>query len=180
MSTAREGSVLSSHGVWLYFHAWTARRPRHVLAVLPGLGEHGGRYATLGTWLAEWGTSVWAVDLRGMGQSGGRRGQLESWSDWLDDARRLWTLVEREAPGLEIVPLGPDRNGRHFGRGDRDLPALRLRYQTGDRLLQDFRKRDRRGSVERRKGFRAREHQQLAGQGRHPQDAELHFIKRSA
>lgn len=111
MSTAREGEVLSTGGVWLHFHAWDARRPKLVLAVVHGLGEHGGRYAPLGTWLAQRGVSVWAIDLRGMGQSGGDRGQLDSWNDWLDDARRLWTLVEREAPGLEIVPLGHSVGG---------------------------------------------------------------------
>ncbi len=111
MSSAREGEVLSSGGVWLHFHAWEAFRPRRVLAVVHGLGEHGGRYATLGNWLAQRGTSVWAIDLRGMGRSGGGRGQLQSWNDWLDDARRLWTLIERAAPGLEIVPLGHSVGG---------------------------------------------------------------------
>ena len=111
MSTAREGQVLSSGGVWLHFHAWEAPRPRRALAVVHGLGEHGGRFAPLGTWLAEHGTSVWAIDLRGMGQSEGGRGQLQHWSDWLDDAHRLWTLVEHEAPGLEIVPLGHSVGG---------------------------------------------------------------------
>ncbi|MBO0702294.1 MAG: alpha/beta fold hydrolase, partial [Candidatus Dormibacteraeota bacterium] len=111
MSTAREGQVLSSGGVWLHFHAWEASTPRRVLAVLHGLGEHGGRYAHAGGWFAERGTSVWAIDLRGMGRSGGERGQLTSWTEWLDDARRLWTLAEQESPGLEIVPFGHSVGG---------------------------------------------------------------------
>jgi alpha-beta hydrolase superfamily lysophospholipase len=111
VSTAREGEVLSSGGVWLHFHAWEAPNPLRALAIVHGLGEHGGRYATLGNWLAQRGTSVWAIDLRGMGQSGGGRGRLRSWNDWLDDARRLWSLVERSSPGLEIVPLGHSLGG---------------------------------------------------------------------
>lgn len=112
MSTVREGQVLSSRGTWLHFHAWPAQhQARRALAVVHGLGEHGGRYAGLAAWLAERGTSVWAIDLRGMGQSGGGRGQLASWNDWLDDVKRLWALVEEEAPGLEIVPLGHSVGG---------------------------------------------------------------------
>lgn len=111
MSSPREGRVLSSGGVWLHFHAWEAPRPRWALALVHGLGEHGGRYAGFGEWLAARGTSVWAIDLRGMGQSGGGRGQLGSWTEWLDDARTLWTLVERESPGLEIVPFGHSVGG---------------------------------------------------------------------
>lgn len=111
MSTAREGQVLSSGGVWLRFHAWEAPRPRQALALVHGLGEHGGRYARFGAWLAERGISVWAIDLRGMGQSGGGHGQLGSWTQWLDDLRRLWTLVAQELPGAEIVPFGHSVGG---------------------------------------------------------------------
>ncbi|MGH7912465.1 MAG: lysophospholipase [Candidatus Dormibacteraceae bacterium] len=107
----REGTVLSSGGVWLHWRAWEAASPRRVVAVLHGLGEHGGRYAEVGTWLSRRGTSVWAVDLRGMGRSEGERGRLARWEDWLDDAHRLWTLIEEQAPGLEIVPLGHSVGG---------------------------------------------------------------------
>lgn len=111
MSGTREGRVLSSGGIWLHFHAWEALRPRQALALVHGLGEHGGRYARFGEWLAERGTSVWAIDLRGMGRSGGDRGQLGTWTEWLDDVRRLWTLVEQESPGVEIVPCGHSVGG---------------------------------------------------------------------
>lgn len=107
----REGEVLSSGGVFLHWHAWEASSPRRVLALVHGLGEHGGRYAEFGAWLAARGTSVWAIDLRGMGRSDGRRGVLTRWEDWLDDARRLWDLVEEQAPGLEIVPFGHSVGG---------------------------------------------------------------------
>lgn len=103
--------MLASDGTWLCFHAWPAPQPRRALAIVHGLGEHGGRYAEVGAWLAERGTSVWAIDLRGMGQSGGGRGQLASWGDWLDDLKRLWRLVGQEEPGVEIVPLGHSVGG---------------------------------------------------------------------
>ena len=73
-----------------------------------------------------------------MGQSGGGRGRLRTWNDWLDDARRLWALIERASPGLEIVPLGHSVGGvvvssavlrgvltpRRFGAPN---PAFRIR-----------------------------------------------------
>jgi alpha-beta hydrolase superfamily lysophospholipase len=52
------------------------------------------------------------LDLRGMGRSGGGRGQLDRWELWLDDAARLVRLAREEsASGPEVVPFGHSVGG---------------------------------------------------------------------
>ncbi|MFZ0214949.1 MAG: alpha/beta fold hydrolase [Candidatus Dormiibacterota bacterium] len=109
---AREGSILGQDGTWLHWRAWPASDPHGAVAIVHGLGEHGGRYGTVGRWLQARGWSCWAIDLRGMGRSGGARGRLDRWEEWLDDVRRFVGLIEDQSPaGIEIVPLGHSVGG---------------------------------------------------------------------
>lgn len=53
--------------------------------VVPGLAEHAGRYAHVAEALVARGWSVSVLELRGHGQSGGRRGYVDAWSDYVAD-----------------------------------------------------------------------------------------------
>jgi alpha-beta hydrolase superfamily lysophospholipase len=64
--------------------AW-AGRPWGSVLLVHGLGEHSGRYEHVGDQLTGAGLEVTAYDHRGMGGSGGRRGDVESWSQYHDD-----------------------------------------------------------------------------------------------
>jgi alpha-beta hydrolase superfamily lysophospholipase len=108
---ARSGWVPSWDGTWLFWRAWEAEEPRGVLLVVHGLGEHAGRYERLAAAMVPRGWSCWAVDLRGMGASEGRRGHLDRWSDWVADVQRFHELVVTEAGDREVVPLGHSFGG---------------------------------------------------------------------
>jgi acylglycerol lipase len=56
---------------------------------LHGGAEHGGRYPRLIDALLSCGFEVTAPDLRGHGRSGGRKGDLRRFSDYLDDAEMI-------------------------------------------------------------------------------------------
>lgn len=71
------------------------RRPRGVVLIVHGLGEHAWRYDTLAQRLNGWGFAVRAYDQRGHGDSGGLRGVLphedvllEDLQEVLDDTRK--------------------------------------------------------------------------------------------
>jgi alpha-beta hydrolase superfamily lysophospholipase len=59
--------------------AWLAASPRALVAIVHGLGEHGGRYGRLGSELAGAGFSALVVDLPGHGGAPGSRGDFPSW-----------------------------------------------------------------------------------------------------
>lgn len=107
----REGTLASRDGVRLAWRAWTVPSPRAVLAIVHGLGEHSGRYAGLAEAMTRRGFDCFAVDLRGMGRSDGRRGHVDRWQQWVDDCAAFHEMVVARAGGLEVVPLGHSFGG---------------------------------------------------------------------
>lgn len=55
---------------------WGRQRPRAVVLVVHGLGEHAWRYNALANQLNDWGFLVRAYDQRGHGESSGKKGCL--------------------------------------------------------------------------------------------------------
>ena len=53
---------------------------------------------------------TFAMDLRGHGLSGGQRGHVDAWTDWLDDISAFLGAVETHVGG-EVVPLGHSFGG---------------------------------------------------------------------
>lgn len=89
--TLRDGLNLALYD-WPLPMRW---RPRGVVLIVHGLGEHAWRYDPVADRLNEWGFCVRAYDQRGHGDSGGARGVvpyddalLEDLGEVLDDTRR--------------------------------------------------------------------------------------------
>jgi alpha-beta hydrolase superfamily lysophospholipase len=82
-----------------------------VIAVVHGYGDHGGRYTWLGEDMAARGFAVYAYDLRGHGQSSGRRGQVGRFDDYLDDTAVFLDEVRRQQPGAPLFLLGHSLGG---------------------------------------------------------------------
>jgi alpha-beta hydrolase superfamily lysophospholipase len=77
--------IQSADGTALRLRSW-GEGGRRVL-IVHGLGEHGGRYAHVAEALARRGYGVTALDLRGHGGSGGKRGHVDGWGDYVADVR---------------------------------------------------------------------------------------------
>ena len=92
---------LESGGVTLLYRAWEVDRPLARVYIVHGLGEHGGRHSPLGEALRDRGISSYAMDLRGHGVSGGRRGHVERFSQYLDDL----LAIRRETGGDDIPQM---------------------------------------------------------------------------
>lgn len=138
---AAEGSFLSSDGTAIFFRRWETPRPRAVCLLVHGVAEHSGRYSHLAQALNERRFSVWALDHRGHGRSGGRRGDCRSLDEFVADLHRLVELAGREAPGIPRVMVGHSLGGlialtyavKHPGELRAvavSSPALRLAHPT--------------------------------------------------
>jgi acylglycerol lipase len=77
--------------------------------LLHGIAEHGGRYEHVGRRLADAGFEVVACDHRGYGRSGGRRGHVDSWSQFSDDLEDQ--LAEVRSLGLPTIILAHSMGG---------------------------------------------------------------------
>lgn len=94
----RIGRLRTADGLELASYRWPAGEgaPRATVALVHGLAEHAGRYAALAARLNAAGIDVLAVDLRGHGQSPGKRAWVERFDNYLDDAD---ALVDEAARG---------------------------------------------------------------------------------
>jgi alpha-beta hydrolase superfamily lysophospholipase len=108
---AREGTVASRDGTRLSWRAWPVPEPRAQVLAIHGLGEHSGRYERLALALNRHGYGCWAVDLRGMGRSDGRRGHVDRWRQWIEDCAAFADLVRERSGETEVVPLGHSFGG---------------------------------------------------------------------
>lgn len=80
---------------------WQARRKagaRAAVAIVHGYGEHAGRYEELAVELGRAGLDTFLLDLRGHGLSGGARGHISRFEDYLEDLERLVEMARESGP----------------------------------------------------------------------------------
>ncbi|HEY4190454.1 MAG TPA: alpha/beta fold hydrolase [Candidatus Limnocylindrales bacterium] len=103
-------------GTQLLVRRWpTTGDPWARMLIVHGAGEHSGRYERTGGLFADAGIDVTAFDLRGCGGSGGRRGDVERWDDFLDDVASMLDTVRYDASGpaaeTPVILLGHSMGG---------------------------------------------------------------------
>jgi alpha-beta hydrolase superfamily lysophospholipase len=86
-------------------------RPRAVVLLVHGLGEHAGRYDPLALLLNRWGFQVRGYDQYGHGRSGGVRGTLPQRHRLIDDLADLVESTRARAPDVPLVLLGHSLGG---------------------------------------------------------------------
>ena len=95
----RDGLALAA---WRY--PARGRRSRARVVIVHGYAEHAGRYAWLREALVAAGCDCDLFDLRGHGRSGGSRGHVARFADYVDDLNRIVACAEA-APRAASYPL---------------------------------------------------------------------------
>jgi alpha-beta hydrolase superfamily lysophospholipase len=91
----------------LFFRYWKQADPAApVLVLLHGLGAHTGWFIDMGNALHERGLTIYAVDHRGFGRSGGPRGHVRRGTIIVDDIEAFLDEVGRRQPGAPLFILG--------------------------------------------------------------------------
>ena len=94
-----------------YRHCRTKEPARAAVIIVHGMGEHGGRYTRLAGYLAGLGVESVIPDLRGFGQSGGRRACVKQFSDFHRDLDNLVLFISRTHRGTPLFLLGHSFGG---------------------------------------------------------------------
>jgi alpha-beta hydrolase superfamily lysophospholipase len=104
------------HGVVVHYYVWAPGKPKGVVQIVHGLGEHALRYEVLAQELVAAGYAVWADDHRGHGATG-----VEYWKGDLSKIGKLGVgglratqknlleltaLAKAAHPGLPVTVLG--------------------------------------------------------------------------
>ncbi len=95
----------------LFGRLWPVEAAQGVVCLVHGLGEHSGRYATLAAALNAAGFAVVAFDLRGHGQSEGKRGHIARYDDALDDIAQLLAYARERFPETPRILYGHSLGG---------------------------------------------------------------------
>jgi alpha-beta hydrolase superfamily lysophospholipase len=99
-------------GVNLYFQGWlTDKDPKGIICLVHGLGEHSGRYTYWASLLNRADYSVLTYDLRGHGRSGGQRGHVSSYSEYLNDTDLLLKEARQRFPESPCFLYGHSLGG---------------------------------------------------------------------
>lgn len=111
-SSANQETVENVNGLKIFFRSWRPHEtPRATIVIVPGFNAHSGYYE----WVAEQcvadGLAVYAVDLRGRGQSEGERFYVEAFEDYVRDVEAVGAVVKLREPGLPVFLLGHSAGG---------------------------------------------------------------------
>lgn len=94
-------SAPTARGHRLFLQRWLPRRlkrPRGVVHVVHGLGDHSSKYAEVAKAFVKAGYAVLAHDAHGHGRSDGFRGHADSVNEYVEDAQRAISEGERRLP----------------------------------------------------------------------------------
>jgi lysophospholipase len=108
----RESSFAGVGGIPIVYDVWLPeRRPRGVLVLCHGFGEHARRYDHVIERLGELDLAIYAPDHRGHGRSGGKRVHLKDWTEFTDDLHQLFGIASTDWPGTDRFLLGHSMGG---------------------------------------------------------------------
>ncbi|MBW1706066.1 MAG: lysophospholipase [Deltaproteobacteria bacterium] len=96
----------------IFYRNLSAEKEKARLIIAHGLGEHSGRYDRVINRLVPEGLSIWALDFCGHGRSGGKRGHIESFDQYIADIDKLIEIASEDAPqDTKIFLLGHSLGG---------------------------------------------------------------------
>ena len=94
-----QSKLTANDGIKLHVRKWEPEEePIGIVCLVHGIGEHSGRYSSLAHHLAGRGYALLAIDLRGHGESEGKRGHIKSYTALMDDITLLLNEGRRSYP----------------------------------------------------------------------------------
>lgn len=107
-----EENFKSSGGLNIFLRSWRpAGTSRGVIVIVPGFNSHSGYYLWVAEQLTGIGLSVYAVDLRGRGESDGERFYVGNFADYVSDVAGTVALAKMREPSLPVFLLGHSAGG---------------------------------------------------------------------
>jgi len=111
-NTMNEERIEGQAGLNIFVRSWRpGTTARGVVVIVPGFNAHSGYYGWVAQQLAASGLAVFAVDLRGRGQSDGERFYVEKLADWVSNVGTVMALAKLREPGLPMFLLGHSAGG---------------------------------------------------------------------
>jgi alpha-beta hydrolase superfamily lysophospholipase len=120
------GSFIGKGGDEIYFQKWISPKQKEIVVISHGIGEHSGRYMNIINKMHDNNISFYAMDHRGHGKSGGGRGHVDFFMDYIHDLKFFINLIREDNSGQKIILLGHSLGG---------LIALKYALKYSDDLV---------------------------------------------
>lgn len=103
--------AIQSKDIMLNVLSDLAENAKALVIINHGFAEYGGRYDYVAQYLKQEAFSVYRYDLRGHGESSGKKGHIDAYQDFIDDCQVIVELARTENPDLPIFMLGHSMGG---------------------------------------------------------------------
>lgn len=111
-NTLNEERIEAAGGLNIFVRSWRlSAKARGVVVIVPGFNSHSAYYEWVAQQLTADGIAVYAVDLRGRGQSDGERFYVEKFADYVSDVAAVMKLAKSREQGLPVILLGHSAGG---------------------------------------------------------------------
>src|SRR5258707_3040742 len=99
--------VEGASGLSIFFRSLRPKeKPRAVVIIVPGFNAHSGCYAWVAEQFVATGLAVYAVGLRGRGNSDGERFYVENFEDYVSDVEAVAKVARSRESNLPFFLLG--------------------------------------------------------------------------
>ncbi|MHA1665181.1 MAG: lysophospholipase [Candidatus Njordarchaeales archaeon] len=106
-----ESKIQVSDGTKLFYRAWKSEEEKDIIIGVHGYAEHSGRYHHVGEFLARNGYSLYMMDLRGHGRSGGIPGYIKNFWQFVDDLDFFVDFIRESTSIDKVFMLGHSMGG---------------------------------------------------------------------
>lgn len=117
-----EGFLTARDGLQIFWRSWSPPSPKAHVFLVHGYSDHSGRYLHVGELLAKSGYAVHAPDCRGHGRSGGRRGHIDRFTDYLDDVEDFSRFLRPKVGEKKLFVVAHSHGALIIGRWLLDRP----------------------------------------------------------
>lgn len=109
--TKEDFNFQSRDNLNLYGCKWEIESPVAIICMVHGLGEHINRYKHVADAFNKKQISFWGFDLRGHGQSEGKKGHTASIEHMFDDIEQLLVIIRKKYPDTPVIIYGHSLGG---------------------------------------------------------------------
>ncbi len=109
--TIENFSWTNSNNLRIQGRHWPVEKPKAVISLVHGFGEHIGRYEHVAAYFNERNTAVIGYDRSGHGLSEGKRGHTKNYAVLLDEIGELIRQTRGRYPGVPLVLYGHSQGG---------------------------------------------------------------------
>lgn len=118
-----EGSFEGIGGEKIFFQFFKPKAYKNVIIYVHSMGEHSGRYLFPIEYFIDRKIAFYGFDLRGHGRSTGKRGHIDSFSDYLNDLSTFVNIVRKREGDKQLFIMGQGVGGLIVVRYIEEDPA---------------------------------------------------------